>query len=107
MLTHTLSAVFCLALAIGSITMISLPDAEAIEPKLLGTVLAFVVPAVGGHVIAKMQQNIIARYVWFSGLVFFSIVCVWVLDLPTGPGLCEKCGALDNAPSSTSSTAAA
>ncbi len=21
----------------------------------------------------------------------FSVVCVWVLDLPTGPGLCEKC----------------
>lgn len=94
-LTHTLLAILCLALAIGGITMISHPDAEAIEPKLLGTVLAFIVPAVGGHVIAKMQQNIVARYVWISGLVFFSIVCVWVLDLPTGAGLCEKCGALE------------
>ena len=36
-----------------------------------------------------------AVYTWISGLVIFSIVCVWVLDLPTGPGLCENCGALE------------
>jgi hypothetical protein len=42
-----------------------------------------------------MQRNEVASYVWISGLVFFSIVCVWVLDLPTGPGLCEDCGAID------------
>jgi hypothetical protein len=24
----------------------------------------------------------------------FSVVCVWVLDLPTGNGLCENCRAL-------------
>ncbi len=29
------------------------------------------------------------------GLVFFALVCVWVLDLPTGTGLCEKCLALE------------
>jgi len=33
--------------------------------------------------------------VWISGLLTFCIVCVWVLDLPTGPGLCENCGAVE------------
>ena len=45
--------------------------------------------------IAVMQQNDIAPYTWISGLVIFSIVCVWVLDLPTGKGLCENCGAVE------------
>jgi hypothetical protein len=71
------------------------PDPDATQPKLLGTVLAFLVPLIGGYFIAKMQQNVVARYVWISGLVVFSIICVWVLDLPTGVGLCEKCGAME------------
>ena len=57
--------------------------------------MAFLVPMFGGLVIARIQQNRVARYVWISGLVIFSIVCVWVLDLPTGNGLCETCGALE------------
>jgi len=93
-LVHTLLAVVCLAVAIGAITMTH-PDPEATQPKLIGTVLAFVVSMLGGYIIAKIQQNVVARYVWISGLVFFSIICVWVLDLPTGAGLCEKCGALE------------
>lgn len=30
-----------------------------------------------------------------SGYRVFSVMCVWVLDLPTGNGVCENCGALD------------
>lgn len=92
--THTFLAVFFLYLAIGGTTLTH-PDPEAIEPKLIGTALAFLVPMIGGYIIAKFQQNMVARYVWISGLVFFSIVCVWVLDLPTGVGMCEKCGAME------------
>ena len=62
---------------------------------MLGTVLAFLVPMIGGFLIAKMQQNDIARYIWISGLLIFSVVCVWVLDLPTGNGLCEKLRAVE------------
>ncbi len=93
-LTHTLLAVFVLALAIGAMTLTH-PDPDATTPKLIGTGIAFLVPMVGGFIIARMQQNDIARYVWISGLLLFSVVCVWVLDLPTGNGLCEKCGAVE------------
>jgi hypothetical protein len=93
-LTHTLLAVLMLALAVG-VMWVTHPDADAIAPKLIGTGLAFLVPMIGGFLIAKMQQNEIARYIWISGLLVFSVVCVWVLDLPTGNGLCEHCGAVE------------
>lgn len=63
-------------------------------PKLIATVLALLAPMVGGFILAKIQGNPVARYVWIAGLLFFFIVCVWVTDLPTGPGLCENCGVL-------------
>ncbi|MDE3106107.1 MAG: hypothetical protein KGK08_13110 [Acidobacteriota bacterium] len=93
--THTLLAILMLAVAIGGMTFFMHPDPDANTPKLIGTGLALVVPLIGGFFIARMQQNDIARYVWISGLLLFSVVCVWVLDLPTGPGLCEKCGAVE------------
>jgi small basic protein len=93
-LTHTLIAVLVLAIAIGGMTLTH-PDPDATTPKLIATVLAFLIPMFGGFLIARVQQNEIARYVWISGLLLFSVVCVWVLDLPTGNGLCEKCGALE------------
>jgi hypothetical protein len=93
-LAHTLFAVVFLAVAIGAMSL-NHPDPDSIMPKIIGTVLAFLVPMFGGLLIARMQQNDIARYVWISGLVLFSVVCVWVLDLPTGNGLCETCGAVE------------
>lgn len=92
--THTLIAVLLLALTLAAMTL-SQPDPESSTPKVLGTVLAFLMPMVGGYIIARVQQNDIARYIWISGLLLFSVVCVWVLDLPTGNGLCENCGAVD------------
>jgi hypothetical protein len=93
-LTHTLLAVIFLAVTIGVMTL-NHPDPDSVTPKLIGSALAFIVPLLGGFFVARMQQNDIARYVWISGLVLFSVVCVWVLDLPTGNGLCETCGAVE------------
>ena len=93
-LAHTALAVLVLALAIGAMTLTH-PDPDASLPKVLGTLLAFMVPMFGGFVIARAQQNHVARYVWISGLLLFSVICVWVLDLPTGNGLCEDCGAVE------------
>ena len=64
------------------------------SPFLLATLLALVVPGVVGYIIALIWPNVIARYVWIFGVIYFSIVCVYVLDLPTGPGLCEHCTAV-------------
>ena len=95
---HTLLAVLLLALVWGIITLTQ-PDPDATSPKVFATALAFLVPMVGGFIIARILRNRsqaqVARYIWISGLLFFAAVCVWVLDLPTGPGLCEACGPVE------------
>lgn len=93
-LTHTLVAVVLLAIVIGVMSLDN-PDPDSPTPKLLATVLAFFVPMIGGFLLARIHQNNVAAYTWISGLVFFSIICVQVLDLPTGNGLCENCGATE------------
>ncbi len=91
---HSALAILSMIGAIAAFTLTH-PNETDSGPKLIGTALAFFVPMLFGFIIAKRQQNFVARYVWIAGLVIFSIVCVWVLDLPTGNGLCEKCGAID------------
>ena len=93
-LTHTLIAFVLLAIVVGVMSL-NHPDPDSSTPKLLGTALAFLAPMIGGFLLARIHHNNAAVYTWISGLVIFSIVCVWVLDLPTGPGLCENCGALE------------
>jgi hypothetical protein len=93
-LTHTLIAFVLLAIVVGVMSL-NHPDPDSSTPKLLGTVLAFLAPLIGGFLLARIHHNNIAIYTWISGLVIFSIVGVWVVDLPTGPGLCENCGAVE------------
>jgi hypothetical protein len=93
-LTHTLIAFVLLAIVVGVMSL-NHPDPDSSKPKLLGTVLAFLAPMIGSFFLARIHHNSIAAYVWISGLVIFSIVCVWVTDLPTGTGLCESCGAIE------------
>ncbi len=91
---HTLAAVLIL-FAILLVFYLAHTDPDAIDPKLLATGLAFFIPLIGGFILAKVRHEQTAGYVWISGILTFSIVCVWVLDLPTGSGLCEKCGAIE------------
>lgn len=93
-LTHTIIAFVLLAIVIGVMSL-NHPDPDSSSPKLLSTFLAFLVPTVGGFLLARIHRNDVAGSIWISGLVIFSIVCVWVLDLPTGNGLCENCGAVE------------
>src|SRR5260370_12544640 len=92
-LTHSLVAFVLLAIVVGVMSL-NHPDPDSSRPKLLGTVLACLAPMIGGFLLARIHHNNIAVYTWISGLVIFSIVCVWVIDLPTGTGLCENCGAV-------------
>jgi hypothetical protein len=91
---HTLIAVAILALVLAALTQTH-PDPAALEPKLLGTALAFLFPLEGGFFIARKQRHVAARTTWISGLVTFALVSVWVLDLPTGIGLCNHCSAAE------------
>jgi cytochrome bd-type quinol oxidase subunit 2 len=93
-LFHTLVAIAVVA-AIMMGGMVLHTDADSSAPKLLATLLAFVMALVVGFAVARVRHDRVAPYVWISAILFFAIVCVWVLDLPTGNGLCEHCGAVD------------
>lgn len=93
-LTHTLLAFVLLAITMGLISL-NHPDPDSTTPKFVGTALAFLVPMFGGFLAARIHRKNVASYIWISGVVIFAGVCVWVLDLPTGPGLCETCGAVE------------
>jgi len=89
---HTFLAALILAIVVVAMMMGRAPDNA--QSKVIGAVLALIVPMVGGFLIARLQGYYVAGYVWVSGLILFGAICVWVLDLPTGPGLCETCGAV-------------
>jgi hypothetical protein len=88
---HSLIAVAILFLLTSAMTMFH-PDASAAGSMLFTTLLAFILPAAVGFAIAFKTGNLVARYVWVSGLLIFAAACVQVIDLPTGPGLCAQCG---------------
>jgi hypothetical protein len=88
---HTMVAVLVLALVMFFMTILVHPEIDENGPKIACTFLAFLVPMIFGFFIARSRQDQTAKHVWISGLLFFSVVCVWVLDLPTGNGLCEAC----------------
>jgi hypothetical protein len=77
-------------LAVGGVITLAQPQSFSMA---LAAALAFVVPALAGFVIARIRNDSVARYIWIAGILWMSIVMVWVLDMPTGPGLCEKCDA--------------
>jgi hypothetical protein len=90
---HTLLAAAILGVVVVAMMAGNAPDTTS--TKIVGAALAFAVPMLGGFLIARIQGYYVAGYVWISGLLLFAAICVWVLDLPTGPGLCESCGAVD------------
>jgi hypothetical protein len=87
---HTLFAVVVLV-ALLAIFWAAHVNPDATGPKMLCTALAFLVPGMVGFGIMRVRHDSTASYVWISGALFFGTVCVYVLDLPTGPGLCEHC----------------
>ncbi len=57
--------------------------------------LSFAVPLIVGFIVARIHPSEMATAVWLLGLIWAMIVGLYVLDLPTGPGRCFQCGAMD------------
>lgn len=91
---HTILAVLALGLVLGAITLAH-PASDTLTPLYVCTAMSFLVPMIVGSLVTRFKQDEIAQYVWISALIFFSLLCVWVLGLPTGNGLCNDCGAVD------------
>jgi len=57
--------------------------------------VSMAVPLVIGLILAKIHPSEMATAVWMVGFIWLMIVALYVLDLPTGPGQCDQCGATD------------
>jgi hypothetical protein len=64
-------------------------------PQLVILLLSAAVPLVVGFLVARIHPTEMATLVWLLGLIWFLIVCLWVLDMPTGPNQCIQCEATE------------
>jgi energy-coupling factor transporter transmembrane protein EcfT len=62
-------------------------------PQLMILLLSSAVPFVVGFLVARIHSSEMASVIWLLGLTWFLILCLWVLDMPTGPNQCLQCGA--------------
>ena len=62
-------------------------------PVLVTTAMTFAVPFVVGFMFTRVKQNEMAPYTWLIGLIWFLVICLWILDMPTGPNQCYHCDA--------------
>jgi hypothetical protein len=88
-LIHMLLAIGSWAAMMLLITILK-PDSV---PVLITLALSFSVPFLVGNIFTRIKQNDMAPYIWLVGLIWFLIVCLWVLDMPTGPNQCYHCDA--------------
>lgn len=57
--------------------------------------LSFLAPFLAGALVTLIRQNNMATIVWLVGLVWMLIVCLWIVDMPTGPDQCFHCDATE------------
>jgi hypothetical protein len=58
-------------------------------------ILSIFVPVLAGFLVNRFRQDDLAPTIWLLGLIWFLIVALWILDMPTGPNECFQCDATD------------
>jgi hypothetical protein len=86
---HIFLSLVVYAALMGAITLIN-PGAM---PAVVTTVLVLLVPMAAAFLIHLRLRNSSAPTIWIAGLLWLLMVMVYVLEMPTGPGRCEFCGA--------------
>jgi hypothetical protein len=85
---HSLFSLLAWGLLMGVITLL---HPESVPATLtLGLSVAF--PLFVGFILVRIRESDVATLTWLAGLVWFMIVGLWILDMPTGPGACFRCG---------------
>ncbi len=62
-------------------------------PQMIVLGLSILVPMFAGNVIVKFKPDEMSMHVWLAGLIWFLMICLWILDMPTGPNACFECDA--------------
>ncbi|MFT4111915.1 hypothetical protein [Silvibacterium sp.] len=61
-------------------------------PAAFTLVLSLAIPLAAGFFVVRIRSSNVATLTWLAGLVWFTIVGLWILDMPTGPDACYRCG---------------
>ncbi len=49
------------------------------------------IPLILGLLVNRSRQSEMASAVWLLGIIWFMIVALWIVDMPTGPNQCFQC----------------
>ena len=64
-------------------------------PQWVILLLSTFVPLMAGYGYTRMRQDEMAGLVWLVGLIWFLVVSLWILDMPTAPNACLQCDATE------------
>jgi hypothetical protein len=64
-------------------------------PQFVIVLLSLAVPLIVGFLVVRIYPTKMATLVWLLGLIWFLIVCLWILNMPTGPNQCFHCEATE------------
>lgn len=53
------------------------------------------IPLAIGYLVVRRRPSTMAEHIWLAGLIWVLIISLWILDMPTGPNMCNECGASD------------
>ncbi|MFC5863421.1 hypothetical protein ACFPT7_14040 [Acidicapsa dinghuensis] len=76
----------------GMMLAITLAHPQSV-PAIATLGASFFLPLVVGYFFTKIRQNEMGPHTWLVGLIWFLIICLWILDMPTGPNQCYHCDA--------------
>lgn len=49
------------------------------------------IPLLLGFIVNRVRQSEMATAVWLLGVIWFMILALWIVDMPTGPNQCFNC----------------
>ena len=87
-----LHTIFSLLAWAAIMAVISLFRPESV-PAVATLIFSCAIPMLAGYIIVRIRPSEVATLTWLAGMVLFMIIALWVLDMPTGPGACFRCGA--------------
>lgn len=60
-------------------------------PQTVILTASILVPLAVGFLVNRVRQAEMATAVWLLGLIWFMIMALWIVDMPTGPNQCFQC----------------
>jgi hypothetical protein len=64
-------------------------------PQWVILLLSTFVPLLVGYGYSRVRPDEMAGLVWLVGFIWFLVISLWILDMPTGPDACLHCDATE------------